>query len=60
MIEAFLRAPLTAAAIDIQNANAEHIIKVPVDDPMVSATLNTTADYDRLASLFRPTQEIRR
>lgn len=59
MIEAFLRAPLTAAAVDIKNANAEHIVKVPIDDPMVSATLDTAADYDRFAALFRPTQEIR-
>jgi CTP:molybdopterin cytidylyltransferase MocA len=59
MIEAFLRAPLTAAATDIKRANAEHIVGVPVDDPMVTATLDTAADYERLAAITRPAQEIR-
>jgi CTP:molybdopterin cytidylyltransferase MocA len=59
MIEAFLRAPLTAAAIDIQDANAAHTLRVPVDDRMVTASLDTAADYDRLAAAIRPTQEIR-
>ena len=59
MIEAFLRAPLTAAASDIKSANAEHIVRLPVDDPMVTATLDTAADYERLAAITRPAQEIR-
>lgn len=59
MIEAFLRAPLTAAARDIQTANATHIVSVPVDDPMVTASVSTVEDYARLAATFRPTQEIR-
>jgi molybdenum cofactor cytidylyltransferase len=59
MIEAFLRAPLTAAATDIKRANAEHIVGVPVDDPMVTVTLDTAADYERLAAITRPAQEIR-
>jgi CTP:molybdopterin cytidylyltransferase MocA len=59
MIEAFLRAPLTAAASDIKDANAQHIIEVAVEDPMVTATVETVADYDRLAAISRPTQESR-
>jgi CTP:molybdopterin cytidylyltransferase MocA len=59
MIEAFLRAPLTAAAHDIKAATAEHIVRVPVDDSMAAAKLDTAQDYDRLISLIRPIQEIR-
>jgi CTP:molybdopterin cytidylyltransferase MocA len=59
MIEAFLRAPLTATASDILTANAEHIARIPLNDPMVIAALNTVEDYDRLAVNIRSAQEIR-
>ena len=59
MIEAFLRAPLTAAATDIKRANADHIVGVAVEDPMVSTTLDSASDYDRLAATIRSNQEIR-
>jgi CTP:molybdopterin cytidylyltransferase MocA len=59
MIEAFLRAPLTATASDIKDANAQHIINVDTEDLMVTARVETAADYDRLAETIRPTQESR-
>ena len=49
MIEALLRAQLTATARDILHANAAHLCYIPVDDPRVGMNINTQEDYDRLA-----------
>jgi CTP:molybdopterin cytidylyltransferase MocA len=59
MIEAFLRAPLTARANDILNANAARIAQIPLHDPMVTVSVDSAADYDRVAAIIRPAQEIR-
>jgi molybdenum cofactor cytidylyltransferase len=50
MIEAFLRAPSTAIARDIEHQNAEHIEYIEVDDPMVIANINTPEEYSSLAN----------
>ena len=49
MIEALLRAQLTATARDILHANATHVCYVPVEDARVGMNINTQEDYDRLA-----------
>lgn len=49
MIEAFLRAPTTSTARDVEHSLQEHILYVPVDDPNVVANVNTPEDYERLA-----------
>jgi len=49
MIEALLRAQLTATARDILHANATHLCYVPVDDARVVMNIDTQEDYDRLA-----------
>jgi len=49
MIEAFLRAPVTSTARDVEHALPAHILYVPVDDPNVVANVNTPEDYERLA-----------
>lgn len=49
MIEALLRAQLTATARDILHANATHISYVPVEDARVAMDINTQEDYDRFA-----------
>jgi molybdenum cofactor cytidylyltransferase len=45
MITAFLTAPPTATARDVEHANEEHIAYVSVDDPAVVANVNTPEDY---------------
>jgi molybdenum cofactor cytidylyltransferase len=49
MIEAMLRAPLTATARDIMHANQQRIRYVPVQDPRVVLNIDTQEDYERLA-----------
>ena len=46
MIEAFLRAPRSATARDVEHANQSKILYVPVSDPNVTANLNTTEEYE--------------
>lgn len=50
MIEAFLKAPTTADARQIEHANQNRISYLQTDDPMVIANLNTPADYTSLES----------
>ena len=49
MIEAMLRAPLTATARDIMHANEQRVCYVPVDDARVTLNIDTQQDYERLA-----------
>jgi len=48
MMEAFLKAPVTATARDIEHQNREHIEYVAVDDPSVTINVNTPEDYAAL------------
>ena len=50
MIEAFLKAPPTAVARDIEHQNAGHIEYVEVDDRLVTANINTPEEYASLAA----------
>ena len=45
MIEAFLRAPQSSTARDVEHANQSKILYVPVADPNVAANLNTPEEY---------------
>ena len=45
MIEAFLKAPVTANAREIQHQHQARIQYVPVDDPETTINLNTPDDY---------------
>lgn len=49
LIEAFLRAPATATARDLEHQHKEHILYVPVNDPLVALNINTPEDYARLS-----------
>ena len=49
MIEAFLRAPATSSAREVEHTLQPHILYVPVDDPNVVANVDTPEDYERLA-----------
>ncbi len=48
MIEAFLKAPASATARDVEHQHANHISYVPVDDPHVVMNVNTPEDYAAL------------
>ena len=48
MIEAFLRAPATSTARDVEHAHQQHILYVPVDDPLIAVNVNTEEDYEKL------------
>lgn len=51
MIEAFLKAPATDTARDVERQQQQHLQYVPVDDPHVAMNVNTPADY---AALLAP------
>ena len=48
IIEAFLKAPSTATARDVEHQNASHIDYVTVEDPLVVANINTPEEYASL------------
>jgi len=48
MIEAFLKAPETATARDVEHQQQPHVAYVPVDDPHVAMNVNTPEDYAAL------------
>lgn len=50
LIEAFLQAPPTANARDIERSYQDHIRYVLVDDPFVALNINTPADYADLVA----------
>jgi molybdenum cofactor cytidylyltransferase len=53
MIEAFLRAPATATARDVEHQNQPHIEYVAVNDPFVTLNVNTQQDYLALPQVVR-------
>jgi molybdenum cofactor cytidylyltransferase len=50
MIEAFLRAPVTATAREIEHAHQDKIAYVPVNDPFATMNVDTPAQYAALPS----------
>ena len=51
MIEAFLKAPDTTTAREVEHAHPGRICYLPQEDPLILANANTRADYDSLESL---------
>ena len=49
MMEAFLRAPASSSAREIQHAHPDKITYVPVDDPLAVANVDTPEQYATLA-----------
>ena len=49
MIEAFLRAPVTGTAREIEHQHRQHIQYLPVEDPRLGMNIDTPEDYARLA-----------
>ncbi len=50
MIEAFLRAPESSNAREVEHANAAKIQYVPVDDPLMAVNVDTPEQYAALRS----------
>ena len=50
MMEAFLRAPATATAREIEHQHQQHIRYIAVDDPRIAVNIDTPEDYQRLAA----------
>lgn len=50
MMEAFLRAPATASAREVEHEHLEKISYVPVDDPLVVTNIDTPEQYADLAA----------
>ena len=48
MIEAFLRAPDSSTAREVEHQHRERILYLPVDDPFVATNINTPEDYAAL------------
>jgi molybdenum cofactor cytidylyltransferase len=53
LLEAFLKAPETSNARDVEHAHQNEIDYVPVDDPLVAININTPEQY---AALNSPSQ----
>jgi molybdenum cofactor cytidylyltransferase len=49
MITAFLRAPATSNAREVEHGNQKHIAYVPVEDRFTTENINTVEDYQRIA-----------
>ena len=49
MIEAFLKAPPTATARDIEHQNLQHVTYLAVDDPLVTMNVDTPEQYAALS-----------
>ncbi|HEY2498618.1 MAG TPA: nucleotidyltransferase family protein [Candidatus Angelobacter sp.] len=54
MIEAFLRAPVHSSARDVEHANLAHIRYVVVNDPLVTANVDTPEDFEKLRAGVTP------
>jgi molybdenum cofactor cytidylyltransferase len=50
MIEAFLKAPATATARDVEHEHQQHLRYVPVEDPHIDMNVNTPQDYAALSN----------
>jgi molybdenum cofactor cytidylyltransferase len=49
MIEAFLKAPASATARDIEHQNLQHVAYVTVDDPLITMNVDTPEQYAALS-----------
>jgi len=53
MMTRFLQAPATATARDIEHQHQQHIEYIPVDDPFVTANIDTPQDYAAVTTSVR-------
>jgi len=50
MMEAFLRAPATSSAREVEHSLPQRILYLPVTDPLVAVNVDTPEDYARLTT----------
>jgi molybdenum cofactor cytidylyltransferase len=50
MIEAFLQAPATSNARDVERGHQDHVVYVAIDDPSIGMNINTPDDYAHLVT----------
>ena len=50
MMEAFLKAPATSSAREVEHALVDRILYLPVTDPLVAVNVDTPEDYARLTT----------
>jgi molybdenum cofactor cytidylyltransferase len=50
MMTAFLTAPATSTAREVEHAHQSHIAYLPVDDPAVLANIDTPGDYEGIVA----------
>lgn len=48
MLEAFLRAPITGSAREVEHAHQNHVAYLAVNDPAVVANVDTPEDFEKL------------
>jgi molybdenum cofactor cytidylyltransferase len=48
MISAFLAAPPSSTAREVEHAHQDHMLYVTVDDPLVAVNVNTEEDFEKL------------
>jgi molybdenum cofactor cytidylyltransferase len=54
MMTAFLKAPETSDAREVEHANQSHVEYVPVDDPLVAVNVDTPEQYAALPPPLLP------
>jgi CTP:molybdopterin cytidylyltransferase MocA len=52
LISAYLEAPATANAREIQHAHQNRILYVPVNDPFVTMNIDTPEDFAQLCATY--------
>jgi len=50
MIGAFLDAPVSSSAREVEHSLQDHILYLPVVDPLVAANVDTPEDFQKLTS----------
>ncbi|MGH9649806.1 MAG: nucleotidyltransferase family protein, partial [Terriglobales bacterium] len=50
MIEAFLKAPPTSSAREVEHSLPDRILYLAVEDPLVAVNVDTPEDYERLVT----------
>lgn len=56
LLEAFLRAPLSSNAREVEHANQEHIEYVAIEDPLIAINVNTPGEYSALQQMMHTPQ----
>ena len=50
MMEAFLKAPATSSAREVEHSLADRVLYLAVEDPLIAVNVDTPEDYERLTT----------